>query len=132
MKKVLFLCVGNSCRSQMAEGFARNCGSGVLEAQSSGTMPASFVAPKAIEVMAEKGIDISHQTPTLLDPARLGDFDILVSMGCGVQETCPVIYLKDFTDWGLDDPMGHPIRKYREVRDKIERLVLELIEGIKN
>ena len=130
MKKVLFLCVGNSCRSQMAEGFARHRGSGVLEAHSAGTMPASFVAPKAIEVMAEKGIDISHQSPKQLDSAHLPDYDILISMGCGVQDTCPALYLKDFIDWGLDDPMGQSVEKYRQVRDEIERLVLELIEGL--
>lgn len=114
----------------MAEGFARHYGSDILEAHSAGTMPASFVAPKAIEVMAEKGIDISHQSPKQLDPAHLSDCDILISMGCGVQDTCPALYLKDFIDWGLDDPIGQPVEKYRQVRDEIERLVLELIEGL--
>jgi len=128
MTKVLFLCVGNSCRSQMAEGFARHYGSDILEAHSAGTMAASFVAPKSIEVMAEKGIDISHQSPKQLDPANLPDYDILISMGCGVQDTCPADNLKDFTDWGLDDPMGQPVEKYREVRDEIEKLVLGLLE----
>jgi arsenate reductase len=130
MKKVLFLCVGNSCRSQMAEGFARHYGSGVLEAHSAGTMPASSISKTAIEVMAEKGIDISHHRPQQLDPAHLRDYDILVSMGCGVQDTCPVVYLKDFIDWGLDDPMGQSIRKYRPVRDEIEKRVLELVDAI--
>ncbi|MCL7475593.1 MAG: hypothetical protein M8352_06075, partial [ANME-2 cluster archaeon] len=103
-------------------------GSGALEAYSAGTMPASSVSRTAIEVMAEKGIDISHQNPKQLDPARLGEYDILISMGCGVQDTCPVVYLQDFIDWGLDDPMGQPIGKYRQVRDEIERLVLELVK----
>ena len=127
MKNVFFLCVGNSCRSQMAEGFARHHGSDILEAHSAGTMPASFVAPKAIEVMAEKGIDISHQSPKQLNPAHLPDHDILISMGCGVQDTCPAVYLKYFTDWGLDDPMGQPVEKYRQVRDEIEKLVLGMV-----
>lgn len=132
MRKVLFLCVGNSCRSQMAEGFARYHGSSILEAHSAGTMPASFIAPRAIEVMAEKGIDISHQSPKPLDPALLPDYDILISMGCGVYETCPAVCLKDFTDWGLDDPIGQPVKKYREVRDDIEKLVLRLLEKYVN
>ena len=129
MKKVLFLCVGNSCRSQMAEGFTRHYGAGVLEAHSAGTMPASSISGTAIKVMAEIGIDISHQRPKQLDPAKLRDYDILVSMGCGVQETCPVVYLKDFTDWGLDDPIGQSVRKYRQVRDEIEKRVLELVDA---
>jgi arsenate reductase len=114
----------------MAEGFARHYGSGVLEANSAGTMPASSISKTAIEVMAEKGIDISHHRPQQLDPAHLRDYDILVSMGCGVQDTCPVVYLKDFIDWGLDDPMGQSIRKYRPVRDEIEKRVLELVDAI--
>ncbi len=131
MKKVLFLCVGNSCRSQMAEGFARHYGNGIIKAHSAGTIPASFVAPGAVEVMAEKGINISRQNPKHLEPARLGNYDILISMGRGVQDTCPAVFLKDFIDWGLDDPMGQPIEKYREVKDEIEKLVLELVEGLK-
>ena len=78
--------------------------------------------------MKEKGIDISLQKPELLDPSTLKDYDILISMGCGV--ACPVVYLKDFIDWGLEDPIGQPVEKYRQVRDEIERLVLELIKEL--
>lgn len=130
MKKILFLCVGNSCRSQMAEGFARYHALGTIKAYSAGTMPAISISGTAIKVMAEKGIDISHHIPKQFDPDRLWEYDILVSMGCGVQETCPYKYLKDFTDWGIDDPMGQHVQKYRQVRDEIEKRVQELVEHL--
>jgi arsenate reductase len=109
MKKVLFLCVGNSCSSQMTEGFTRYYGKGIIESHSAGTMPATTVSKTAIRVMKEKGVDISRQEPELLDPSTLKDYDILISMGCGVEESCPVVYLKDFIDWGLEDPIGQPV-----------------------
>lgn len=124
---MLFLCVGNSCRSQMAEGFAKEYGRGIIEAGSAGTAPASRISPTAIAVMQEKGIDISSQQPRRFNPAEVHNFDVLISMGCGVSETCPALFLKDFTDWGLEDPIGQPIEKYREVRDIIEVLVRDLI-----
>lgn len=142
--KILFLCVGNSCRSQMAEGFLRHMGEDRFEAQSAGTEPGYKVAPKAVEVMAEKGIDISSQKPKLLSWEMIEDADICISMGCGVaesldsthfspaterdlEEPCPANLLKEFRDWGLEDPWGQGIDKYREIRDEIEKLVLGLI-----
>jgi arsenate reductase (thioredoxin) len=91
-------------------------------------MPATAVSKTAIQVMKENGIDISSQEPELLDPSTLKDYDILISVVCGVEESCPVVYLKDFIDWGLEDPISQPVEKYRQVRDEIERLVLELIK----
>ena len=131
MKKVLFVCVGNACRSQMAEGFAREYGNSTIKAHSAGTMPASSLSRTAVLVMKEKGIDISHQRPRSLDLPTLQDFDVVISMGCGVDETCPPFFPTDVIDWGLDDPIGQPIEHYRQVRDAIEQRVLELIENVK-
>lgn len=128
VKTVLFLCVGNSCRSQMAEGFARHLGSGIVEPISAGTRPAKKVASRATEVMRENGIDISGQIPKLLTMELMNKADLLVSMGCGVQESCPLPLRDDMIDWGLEDPYGQSIDKYREIRDEIERRVTVLFE----
>ena len=126
MKKILFICLGNSCRSQMAEGFARHYG--MIEVQSAGTKPAETVAPLAIEVMGERGIDIAGRKPKSLTAQMLEAADMVISMGCGVQESCPLPLGSDTLDWGLEDPYGHDIEKYREVRDEIERWVRDLID----
>tara|TARA_B100000131_G_scaffold182223_1_gene175810 strand:- start:1764 stop:2135 length:372 start_codon:yes stop_codon:yes gene_type:complete len=123
MMKVLFVCVGNSCRSQMAEGFAKNAG---FEVASAGTVPADGVAPKAVEVMAELNIDISNQTSDMLDLNSLEYWDMVISMGCGVEDTCPA--LKADVDWGLDDPVGKGLDEYRRIRDQIKGLVEALSE----
>ncbi len=126
--KVAFVCVGNSCRSQIAEGYAKEYGGDVLEVYSAGTDPADQVKSNAIKVMEEVGIDISEQYPKLLEdiPAEL---DILITMGCGVE--CPFIPCKMREDWGLDDPVGKPVEIFRETRDIIKRKVKELIEKAK-
>jgi len=121
--RVLFVCVGNTCRSQMAEGWARHLG---IEASSAGTSmhPGSSVAENAVEVMAEKGIDISKQTPSLIDDIDHTTYDKVFSMGCGVQ--CPNISFNG--DWQLDDPVGKGIDVYRKTRDVIEEQVRALIQ----
>lgn len=123
--KVAFVCVGNSCRSQMAEGFAREYASDIFEVYSAGTDPSDKVKPNAVKVMKEVGIDISDQYPNLLEeiPNKL---DILITMGCGVK--CPYIPCKMREDWGLDDPDGQPIEFFRETRDIIDNKVKELIK----
>ncbi|MDD4308245.1 MAG: arsenate reductase ArsC [Thermoplasmata archaeon] len=130
MKKVLFLCVGNSCRSQMAEGFARVLGKGIIEPSSAGTKPASSVSTLAIEVMREKGIDISGQRPKALTADLVESADILISMGCGVEKSCPAIYLEMFEDWAIEDPYRKPIEEYRIARDKIEEKVQALVRKL--
>lgn len=130
MKKVLFLCVGNSCRSQMAEGFARALGKGVIEPASAGTKPASAVSTLAIEVMREKGIDISGQRPKALTAEMVEGADILISMGCGVERSCPAIYLDMFDDWHIEDPYKKPIEDYRMARDEIENKVKALVRKL--
>ena len=122
--KILFVCVGNTCRSQMAEGFSRHYG---IDAYSAGTdTHAKKVASLAIEVMNEIEIDISAQTPTHLDDFEDEVFDMIISMGCGV--VCPSHKKIDY-DWGLEDPHGHTIEKYREIRDEIQRRIIELIQS---
>ena len=126
--KVAFVCVGNSCRSQMAEGFAKHYGKDLIEVHSAGTDIAKEINPLAIEVMREVGIDISSQFPkTIFDIPK--EVDFLITMGCGVE--CPFIPCKVKEDWGLPDPAGKPIEEFRKVRDEIEKKVLNLLERIK-
>jgi arsenate reductase len=127
--KVGFICVGNSCRSQMAEGFAKFYGSDLFESYSAGTKPADEINPNAIKVMNEKGIDMSDQYPKLLEeiPEKL---DILITMGCNVE--CPYVPNVEREDWGLDDPVSKSIEFFRGTRDTIEQKVIKLIERIKN
>ena len=126
---IVFVCTGNSCRSQMAEGFGRFYGSSLLDVFSAGTHPAERVDPDAIAAMKEKGIDISGQYPKTLEeiPAKP---DILITMGCSV--ACPFIPSSYREDWGLEDPAGGSPEKFREVRDLIEQKILELISELKN
>ncbi|MEG0267274.1 MAG: arsenate reductase ArsC [Carnobacterium sp.] len=126
---VAFVCVHNSCRSQMAEGWAKKLGSDVLEVYSAGTENYPEVKPLAVEVMEEAGVDMSSQKPKLLSniPAEL---DILITMGCNVD--CPNVPSKHREDWGLDDPSGGTIEDFRETRKLIEEKVKKLILRVKN
>ncbi len=117
--RLLFVCVGNSCRSQMAEGFARAMGGEGVVAVSAGTMRAQVVAPKAVQVMAELGIDISQHEPKGLTEEMLDAADAVFVMGCDARDYCPAGWLQDAVDWDLEDPMGQGVEKYREVRDLI-------------
>jgi len=126
VRRILFACVGNSCRSQMAEGFARALGSDVLEVQSAGTRPARGVHPLAVAVMWERHIDISHQTSKPIDAAFARRADLIVTMGCG--EECPAFLGKKVVDWELQDPVGQRAEVFRAVRDEIERRVRLLVE----
>jgi protein-tyrosine-phosphatase len=128
-KKVAFVCVHNSCRSQMAEGWAKKLGSDVIEAYSAGTENYSEVKPLAVQVMEEAGVDMNGHHPKLLSdiPAEV---DILITMGCNV--VCPYVPCKHREDWGLTDPSGGPIDDYRKTRDKIKEKVEDLIRRVKN
>ncbi|UCC94174.1 MAG: hypothetical protein JSW25_00750, partial [Thermoplasmata archaeon] len=103
----------------MAEGFARAMGGDRIEAVSAGTMAADQVAPKAVQVMAELGIDVSDQRPAQLTKEMLDEADRVFIMGCDAQRYCPATWLDDAEDWDLEDPMGQGVEKYREVRDII-------------
>jgi len=130
MKKVVaFVCIHNSCRSIMAEGFAKAYGLDVIEAYSAGTEVYPGPKPMALEVMTDIGIDMSHASSKLLSdiPPQL---DILITMGCGVE--CPYVPTKHREDWGLDDPSGGPKSGFEDTRELIKAKVLELIERIQN
>ena len=128
MKKVMFVCKRNSCRSQMAEGFARNLGAGKIEVTSSG-LEFSRVHPIAIQVMAEIGIDISNQSSKQLNDFNPENFDIVVSLcGCGINLPEAWILREVFEDWQLDDPDEQPLSIFRRVRDEIQEKVKQLIE----
>jgi arsenate reductase len=130
--RMLFICVGNSCRSQMAEGLARAMGGDRVRATSAGTSPAEAVAPKAVQVMAELGIDISSQHPDLLTRGLIDDADRVYIMGCDARGMCPAAWLANAIDWELEDPMGKGVEKYREVRDLIREHIEDALyeEGI--
>ena len=120
MKKVAFVCIHNSCRSQMAEGWANYLGKEVLEAYSAGTEQYHEVKPLAVEVMEEIGIDMSTHRPKLLSEIP-NDIDILITMGCGVE--CPFVPCKNREDWGLQDPSCGPIEAFRVTRELIKSKV---------
>lgn len=130
MKKILFVCVENAGRSQMAEAFAKEYGRNIFVASSAGNKPAEKVNSVVIEVMKEKGIDISNNKPKLISFQMANDSDLIVTMGCNDQGICPGPFFKPTIDWKLEDPKGKPIEKVREIRDEIERRVRKLVEEI--
>lgn len=127
-KKVAFVCVHNSCRSQMAEGWAKKLGSDVLEVYSAGTEEYPQVKPGAVQVMEESEVDMSEHYPKLLSDIP-EDIDILITMGCNV--VCPYVPCKHSEDWGLEDPSGGPIEGFRNTRDTIKEKVEDLIKRVK-
>jgi arsenate reductase (thioredoxin) len=127
LKRVLFVCIENAGRSQMAEAFANHYGKGKIVAQSAGIKLANEVNPVAVTVMKEKGIDISANKPKMLTQQMVKDSDIVITMGCGVGNVCPGPFFKETIDWHLEDPKGQPVEKVREIRDEIERQVKQLI-----
>jgi arsenate reductase (thioredoxin) len=130
MKKVMFVCKRNSCRSQMAEGFAQTLGEGKIEVTSSG-LEASRVHPTAIEVMSEIGIDISNQTSDPLSDFNADDYDAVISLcGCGVNLPPEWVMQEVFEDWELDDPDGQPRETFQRVRDEVKERVVNLIERL--
>lgn len=127
--KVAFVCVHNSCRSQMAEGWAKELGADILDVYSAGTENYPAVKPLAVEVMEEIGVDMSGHHPKLLSDIP-SELDILITMGCNV--VCPFVPNQHMEDWGLDDPSGGPIEDFRITRDLIKEKVLKLLERIQN
>ncbi len=126
--KVAFVCVHNSCRSQMAEGWTKKLGSDVFEVYSAGTEEYPEVKPLAVQVMEEIGVDMSEQRPKLLTDIP-SELDLLITMGCNV--VCPFVPNQHAEDWGLDDPSGGPIEGFRETRELIRLKVEELIQRVK-
>ena len=127
MKRLLFVCVENASRSQMAEAFATRYGKGKIEAFSAGTMPSSEVNPVVIEAMKEKEFDLSKNRLKTIDTHMVRKADAVIVMGCGAQGFCPAPMLQKVEDWELEDPKGKTIERVREIRDEIERKVKQLI-----
>jgi len=127
MKKVLFICVENAGRSQMAEAFTNHYGKEKLVASSAGIMLADKINPTVIEVMREKGIDISMNKPKLLTTEMIEKADKVITMGCSVEKFCPAPLAKNVIDWKLEDPKQKPIETVQKIRDEIETKVLKLI-----
>ena len=128
MRKILFVCVENAGRSQIAEAFASKYGKDRIAAFSAGNKPADKVNPIVVQAMKEKGIDISTNRPKLLTFQMAQDADLIVTMGCNDQGICPGPFFKPTIEWKLEDPKGKPLEKVREIRDEIERQVQELIK----
>ncbi|MDD4907623.1 MAG: arsenate reductase ArsC [Candidatus Omnitrophica bacterium] len=125
MKKVLFVCVENSCRSQMAEGFARQFGKDVWEVYSAGSKPSGVVNPDAVKVMREAGIDISLQESKGFSGLPVREFDYVITLGC--QDICPFVPAVKHLEWQIEDPKGRDLDFFRFVRDNIKLKVQELI-----
>ena len=128
MKKVIFVCVENSNRSQMAEAFARMHGAGKVEAQSAGSRPSGRVNPKAIEAMKEVGYDLTRHTSKGLDGFNGQEFDAAVTMGCG--DECPLVVARRRLEWQIPDPREMSPEQFRQVRDLIESKVKDLLQTL--
>ncbi|MBX9625794.1 MAG: arsenate reductase ArsC [Gemmataceae bacterium] len=127
-KRVLFVCVENSNRSQMAEAFARMHGGDGVVASSAGSRPSGKVNPRAIEFMRERGYDLTTHASKSLGEFNGTDVAVAVTMGCG--DECPLVRAGRREDWSIPDPKEMPAEQYREVRDLIERKVKELLAGL--
>jgi arsenate reductase (thioredoxin) len=125
---VLFVCVHNAGRSQMAAAWLTHLAGDRVEVRSAGSDPGAAVNPAAVEAMAEVGIDISQETPKILTIDAVRESDVCITMGCG--DTCPVFPGKRYLDWKLDDPAGRGVEAVRPIRDEIKTLVQGLIAEI--
>lgn len=128
MKKVIFVCVENSNRSQMAEAFAKIHGGGKVESFSSGSRPSGRINPKAIEAMKDLGYDLTMHSSKGLDQFNGKEFDAAITMGCG--DECPLVIAKQRMDWQIPDPKELPPEEFRKVRDLIEEKVKELLRTL--
>ncbi|MFH9245204.1 arsenate reductase ArsC [Streptomyces lydicus] len=122
---VLFVCVHNAGRSQMAAAFLTHLGGDQVEVRSAGSAPADTVNPAVVEAMAEVGIDLSAQTPKILTTEAVHASDVVITMGCG--DACPIFPGKQYLDWKLDDPAGQGVDAVRPIRDEIERRIHGLL-----
>ncbi len=129
-RKILFVCIGNSCRSQISEGWGKYFNNkyfnNEFEIYSAGTHPAGWVAEGAVASMKELGIDISNQFSKHLSEIDIKETDLLITLGCGVE--CPWYPHRELVEWEIDDPVGQPIEKFREVRDILKDKILNLMK----
>jgi protein-tyrosine-phosphatase len=128
--RIVFVCVENARRSQMAQGFAEASGKRDLEVYSAGSRPSSQVDPLVVEVMKEKGIDLSGRKPKGLNDLPPVEMDYLVTMGC--EETCPAVSGKRIIEWDIPDPKGKPLDETRRIRDMVEGKVKMLLEEVES
>lgn len=126
--RVLFVCVHNAGRSQMAAGYLSHLAGDRVEVLSAGSEPKDQINPVAIQAMAEEGIDIANNVPKILTVEAVKDSDVVITMGCG--DACPIFPGKRYEDWQLDDPAGQGIEAVRPIRDEIKRRVEQLIESL--
>ena len=129
MRTVLFVCVGNAGRSQMAEAFFNQLAGEKARAVSAGTKPVGAVDPRTVEVMREVGLDISAAKPKALTMEMLEQADRVITMGCGVEGVCPASFVET-EDWQLEDPKGKPIEEVRRIRDEIRARLLKLLDRL--
>ena len=125
---VLFVCVHNAGRSQMAAGWLRHLGGGAVEVRSAGSIPGDQVNPSAVAAMAEVGIDISDQRPKVLTTEAVESSDVVITMGCG--DACPILPGKRYEDWALDDPAQTDLDGVRRIRDEIAGRVRRLVDEL--
>ncbi|WP_428324578.1 arsenate reductase ArsC [Nitrosopumilus sp.] len=130
MKKILFVCVENAGRSQMAEGFLRKFAPNI-DVLSAGTQPRSELNPNVVKAMAEIGIDITKQKPKELTNEMISE-SITVNMGCMDKESCPALFVKDVIDWNISDPKNKELDQIREIRDQIKDKVMNLIKNLEH
>ncbi|MFE2554809.1 arsenate reductase ArsC [Streptomyces sp. NPDC059352] len=128
LASVLFVCVHNAGRSQMAAGFLNHLGGDRIEVRSAGSVPGDRVNPAAVEAMREIGIDISDQRPKVLTTEAVQASDYVITMGCG--DACPIFPGKKYLDWALEDPAGQGVEAVRPIRDEIKVLIERLIAEI--
>lgn len=131
-KKVLFACIENAGRSQMAEGFFRKYAPKGWTPVSAGTRPTPGINPLAVQAMKEVGIDITEQKPKKLSEELINTSFLKISMGCIDQTECPAVFLGNSQDWGIEDPKGKPLEQVRKIRDKIEAKVKELVTNLES
>lgn len=127
-KTIMFVCVHNAGRSQMAAGFMRELGGDRVEVLSAGSAPKDSINPIAVEAMLELGVDIANQKPKILTPEAVQQSDVVITMGCG--DACPYYPGKRYEDWKLDDPAGQGIEPVRVIRDEIKARVESLLQEI--
>ena len=125
---VLYVCVHNAGRSQMAAAYTMHLSGGAVEVRSAGSAPADQVNPAAVEAMLEEGIDMSAEQPKLLTTEAVKESDVVITMGCG--DTCPIFPGKRYEDWELDDPAGQGVEAVRPIRDEIRSRVVALLESL--
>ena len=131
-KNILFVCVENAGRSQMAEAFFKKYAKNQFNVISAGTSPSSHLNPVVVSVMNELGIDLEKQKPQLLSSSMIENSNKIINMGCMDKESCPSLFVKDVDDWNIEDPKGKSIEDVRKIRDQIKNDVLNLLNSIES